>query len=73
MPKITEPKTEFARELKAARSNVGYTQQQMAEAMSIPKRTIQDWERSIGAPPPYVQRLILNELHELVDRQKKSE
>lgn len=72
MPKITVPKTEFARDLRAARANAGYTQQQMAEAMSIPKRTIQDWERSIGAPPPYVQRLILNELRELAARQKEN-
>ena len=73
MPKITEPKTEFARDLRIARADAGYTQQQMAEAMSIPKRTIQDWERSIGAPPPYVQRLILNELRGLAARQMKSE
>ena len=72
MPKITVPKTEFARDLRAARANAGYTQQQMAEAMSIPKRTIQDWERSIGAPLPYVQRLILNELRELAARQKEN-
>lgn len=72
MPKITVPKTEFARDLRAARANAGYTQQQMAEAMSIPKRTIQDWERSIGAPPPYAQRLILNELRELAARQKEN-
>ena len=72
MPKITVPKTEFARDLRAARAEAGYTQQQMAEAMSIPKRTIQDWERSIGAPPPYVQRLILNELREHAARQKEN-
>ena len=56
----------FAEELKEARKAAGMTQQAMADRMLIPKRTIEDWERSIGkGPPPYVQRFVLNELRHL--------
>ncbi len=54
--------TTFAEKLKAARKGAGLTQQGMADLMLIPRRTIQDWERGLFTPPPYVQRLVLNEL-----------
>lgn len=72
MPKITVPKTEFARDLRAARAEAGYTQQQMADTMLIPKRTIEKWEIGDRTPPPYLQRFVLNELHELAARQKEN-
>lgn len=53
---------EFKDALKAARAATGMTQQAMADQTLIPKRTLQDWERGIAAPPPYVQRFVLNEL-----------
>lgn len=55
----------FAEKLKAARGATGLSQQSMADLMEIPKRTIEDWERSKSTPPPYVQRLVLNELTDM--------
>ena len=63
----------FAERLKAARAAAGLSQQSMADLMEIPKRTIEDWERSKGTPPPYVQRFVLNELTELKGLNKITE
>lgn len=52
----------FAEEFKTARLQAGLTQAQMLEQYDIPRRTVQDWERGIMTPPPYVQRLVLEEL-----------
>ncbi len=52
----------FAEKLKSARKAAKLTQKSMSETTTIPKRTIEDWERGISTPPPYVQRLVLNEL-----------
>lgn len=61
----------FAEKLKAARTAVELTQQGMADLMEIPKRTIEDWERSKSTPPPYVQRLVLNELTDMAVMSEK--
>lgn len=55
----------FATKLKAARKAAGMTQQDMADRTLIPRRTLQDWERQVATPPPYVQRFVLNELESL--------
>ena len=52
----------FAEKVKAARKAAGLTQQGVEALMLIPRRTVQDWERGISAPHPYIQRLVLNEL-----------
>lgn len=52
----------FAEEFKEARVNLRLTQRQLSDAEDIPLRTIEDWERGITTPPPYVQRLVLEEL-----------
>lgn len=57
----------FAEKLRAARAAAGLTQQSMAYLMEIPKRTVEDWERSKSTPPVYVQRFVLNELTELTE------
>ena len=54
-------------ELKEARQAAGLTQQQMSDLMSIPKRSIENWESGSRTPPPYVKRFILNELKTLID------
>lgn len=54
--------TPFSEALKAARAATGLSQQKLADITLIPKRTIEDWERAKAAPPPYVQRFVLNEL-----------
>lgn len=55
----------FAQKLKALRKAAGLTQQGMEDRMLIPRRTVQDWERGISAPHPYIQRFVLNELWEM--------
>lgn len=52
----------FAEALKATRKAAGLTQQGLHELLEVPRRTIEDWERSKSTPPSYVQKLILNEL-----------
>ena len=56
---------EFNERVKTARKAAGLTQKSMADRMLIPFRTIQDWEGGLHAPPPYVQRFVLNELESL--------
>lgn len=58
----------FAEQIKAARKAAGLTQQGMEDQMQIPRRTVQDWEKGLMTPPPYVQRLVLNELDRLTVR-----
>jgi transcriptional regulator with XRE-family HTH domain len=52
----------FAEKFKAARKAAGLTQQGMEDQMQIPRRTVQDWEKGIMTPPPYVQALVLEKL-----------
>lgn len=49
-------------ELKIARKNAGLTQKAMSEQLEIPKRTIEDWERNIFEPAPWIQKLVLDKL-----------
>ena len=55
----------FAEKFKAARKAAGLTQDDMLAAMEIPRRTVQDWERDLKVPPPYVQWLVLKELESM--------
>ena len=64
---------EFSSALRDARSKAGFTQQTMADAMEIPKRSIENWETGFRIPPVYVQRLILNELHRIIDSKSDRE
>ncbi len=52
-------KTPFSEALKAARKEAGLTQKTLSEVSEIPRRTIEDWERGIITPAPYVQKLVL--------------
>lgn len=56
----------FAEQLKEARAACGLSQQQLADRVLIPKKTIQHWEIGERTPPPYVQRFVLNELRSLI-------
>ncbi len=56
--------------IKKARLAAGLSQNQMADLMEIPVRTIQDWENDRRIPPRYVERLVIKELNEIA---KKSE
>lgn len=56
---------EFCEKLREARKKAGLSQDRMAEATGIPKRTIQDWEREVATPPEYLQRYVLCDLERL--------
>lgn len=66
----------FAEKFKAARKAAGLTQQGMEDQMQIPRRTVQDWEKGIMTPPPYVQALVrekLESLKEQLDEARKAD
>lgn len=44
--------------LKAVRRNLRISQQEFAKKLSIPQRTIEDWERGAKKPTPYIVGLI---------------
>lgn len=55
--------------LKEARMKAGLTQQQMSDRLEIPKRSIENWENGSRKCPPYVERLIINELLRIAEHQ----
>lgn len=44
--------------IKAIRATTGMSQQAFADALGIPKRTIENWETGSRIPPDYVVKLI---------------
>jgi DNA-binding transcriptional regulator YiaG len=58
--------------IKDARLHALLTQRQVAELLGIPLRTIENWEGGKSTPPPYVERLIINELARISEK-KSSE
>ena len=44
--------------IKEIRSSTGLSQVKFCEALNIPRRTLEDWEREKTTPPPYVVELI---------------
>lgn len=57
--------TSFAEELKASRHEAKLSQSMMSSMFDIAKRTIESWEEGKRKPPFYVQKLILEKLHDL--------
>lgn len=47
-----------AEQIRAIRARTGLSQEAFSRAYEIPRRTIQDWERGLRTPPPYVIRLL---------------
>ncbi len=48
--------------IKEAREKAGWSQAVMAQIMGIPKRTIENWESGVSAPPQYVSDLIVADI-----------
>ena len=44
--------------IRTARKASSLTQEELADLLKIPKRTIEDWERGTRTPPSYVAKLI---------------
>ena len=53
----------FADDLRAWRERFGLTQAEAAEALSVPLRTLQEWEQGRAAPAPSGPVRRLMELH----------
>ena len=51
-------KTIDAIAVKALRAETGLSQVAFAKRLGIPRRTIENWESGVSAPPPYVIDLI---------------
>ena len=51
-----------------AREAAGLSQSAMSRIMEIPLRTIQSWEGGKRACPPWAERLIIKELHEIAEK-----
>lgn len=56
----------FAEELKKYRNTAGLSKQTLAERMSIPLRTIEDWEAGRREPAEYLQGFVLKELKSII-------
>lgn len=52
--------------IKRMRRIAGFTQTELANLMSIPLRTLQDWENDRRKPPVYVKRWLFNELDRII-------
>ena len=57
--------------IKEARHMTGLSQIEMAKALEIPRRTIEDWEASRRKPPAYVEKLIIRELERIATENNK--
>ena len=53
---------EFSEKIKKIKESRGLTQENLAEMLEVPKRTIESWESGKRKPPGYVQRLIIEEI-----------
>lgn len=56
--------------IKEERLKAGLTQRQMSDILEIPLRTIGNWEDGSRKCPPYVERLIINELRRIADKKE---
>lgn len=54
-------------DLKAARDHLGFTQEQVAEALGVSRQTVVSWEGKESVPPAKAERY-LRVLNELADR-----
>lgn len=59
----------FPEALRAARKHKGLTQAALAETTTIPRRTIEDWETGKRTPPGYVQRLLLEYIANIKEKE----
>ena len=48
--------------IKEARLLAGLTQQGVADALGIPRRTLQDWESGKRTPPGWAEALVIEKL-----------
>lgn len=51
--------------IKDARHAAGLSQQGVADALGIPKRTLQDWEAGKRTPPEWAEALVIEKLEKI--------
>jgi len=51
--------------IRAARLGAGLTQEGMADAIGVPRRTVQSWEAGVRQPPTWAARLVIEKLQAL--------
>ena len=54
--------------IKEARQAAGLSQAKMATILEIPKRTIESWETGERKPPVYVEKLIVEKLMQMSEK-----
>ena len=54
--------------IKEARQAAGLSQAKMAKLFEIPKRTIESWETGERKPPTYVEKLIVEKLMQMSEK-----
>ena len=57
--------TEIRETIKIIRAATGLSQRGFAEHFGIPVRTVENWERGVNVPPPYVVGLLWRVVFEL--------
>lgn len=53
--------------IKEARHLSGLSQIEMAKALEIPRRTIEEWETNRRKPPVYVEKLVIEKLLQIAE------
>lgn len=54
--------------IKEARQAAGLSQAKMSSLFEIPKRTIESWESGTRKPPAYVEKLIVEKLMQMSEK-----
>lgn len=55
--------------IKEAREQAGLSRAEMSRRFEIPVRTLEDWEKGKRTPPPYVEKLIIEKLETMKERE----
>lgn len=54
--------------IKEAREQAGLSRVEMSRRFEIPVRTLEDWDNGKRTPPPYVEKLIIEKLETMKER-----
>lgn len=57
-------------ELKEARTKLGVSQAEISKTLGIPLKTWVNWEQGLSSPVSWARKLLVKELHRMIDEQK---
>lgn len=66
MTRTHKDKPEVGNKIRQLRENAGLTRKDLCERLSIPYRTLQEWETGRRVPPGYVVKLLEIYIKEIV-------